>query len=208
MSCRLASQLDPFSPEFRSDPYAAYEELRGLGPFVWLEQHGIWCVHHYDTCMKVLSDYAVFSNAGGGGIKNYFQEKPWRSPSIILEVDPPDHTRTRTVMNRVLSPRILEGLREGGEGVAGAMVAEARAKARIEAVEDLSRRFPLRVFPDNVGLAEDDRHKLLTYGARSSVPSGPRATGIAPSWPKTPMCPRGSRPCASATTCRRTASER
>ena len=173
MTDRITSSLDPFSPEFRSAPYAAYQELRGLGPVVWLEQHGIWCVHHYDTCMKVLSNYEVFSNAGGGGIKNYFHEKPWRPPSIILEVDPPEHTRTRTVMNRVLSPRILKGLREGFEGVAAAMVTEARTAGRVEAVEALARRFPLKVFPDSVGLAQDGRDKLLIYGAMVFGAFGP-----------------------------------
>ena len=173
MSSRITSTLDPFSPDFRADPYAAYDQLRALGPVVWLEQHGIWCVHHYDTCMKVLSNYEVYSNAGGGGIKNYFHEEPWRPPSIILEVDPPDHTRTRTVMNRVLGPRILRELREGFEAVAGTMVDEARALGDVDGVDALSRRFPLKVFPDSVGLAEDGRDKLLVYGAMVFGAFGP-----------------------------------
>lgn len=173
MPTRVTSDLDPFSPDFRSDPYAAYETLRALGPVVWLERHGIWCVHHYDTCQKVLTDYAVFSNAGGGGILNYFEEKPWRKPSIILEVDPPEHTRTRTVMNRVLSPRIFRELRAGFEAVAAQMVAEVKHRGRIDGVADLAQRFPLKVFPDSVGLAEADRGNLLIYGAMVFGAFGP-----------------------------------
>ncbi|WP_238365714.1 cytochrome P450 [Mesobacterium pallidum] len=170
---RVTSSLDPFSPEFRADPYAAYEELRALGPVVWLEQHDIWCVHHYATCQKVLSDYAVFSNAGGGGIGNYFVEKPWRKPSIILEVDPPEHTRTRSVMNRVLSPRVFRELRAGFEEVAAGMVSEALAKGEIDGVWDLSRRFPLKVFPDSVGVEDEGRDNLLIYGAMVFGAFGP-----------------------------------
>jgi hypothetical protein len=40
---RIASDLDPFCAEFRSDPYRHYAQLRALGPVVWLEKYGIWC---------------------------------------------------------------------------------------------------------------------------------------------------------------------
>lgn len=173
MPDRVTSQLDPFSPEFRADPYAAYAELRGLGKVVYLEKHDIWCVHHYDTCQQVLSDYETFSNAGGGGIRNYFKEKPWRKPSIILEVDPPEHTRTRTVLTRALSPKILRQIRDRMEADAEKMVAEAAAKGEIEAVSELTRRYPLKVFPDSVGIAEEGRDNLLIYGTMVFGAFGP-----------------------------------
>lgn len=173
MSDRVTSQLDPFSPEFRAAPYAAYEELRGLGKVVYLEKHDIWCVHHYDTCQQVLTDYETFSNAGGGGIRNYFKEKPWRKPSIILEVDPPEHTRTRTVLSRALSPRVLRQIRDRFDVDAARMVAEAGAKGRIEAVSDLTQPYPLKVFPDSVGLAEAERENLLIYGTMVFGAFGP-----------------------------------
>ncbi|WP_010137768.1 cytochrome P450 [Oceanicola sp. S124] len=173
MPDRVTSQLDPFSPEFRADPYAAYEELRGLGKVVYLEKHDIWCVHHYDTCQQVLTDYETFSNAGGGGIKNYFKEKPWRKPSIILEVDPPEHTRTRTVLSRALSPRVLRQIRDRFEVDAARMVAEAGAKGEIEGVSELTRPYPLKVFPDSVGLADADRDNLLIYGTMVFGAFGP-----------------------------------
>jgi hypothetical protein len=97
---RITSQLDPFSPEFRAARYSHYAELRALGPIVWLERHDIWVVARYDPVCAVLGDWRRFSNAGGGGIRNNFKDKPWRQPSLILEVDPPDHGRTRAVLMR------------------------------------------------------------------------------------------------------------
>src|SRR5688572_12591263 len=105
------SELDPFSPEFRADPFTPYAQLRELGPIVWLERYRIWVVARYDRVREVLGNWKQFSNAGGGGLKNYFVETPWRRPSIILEVDPPDHTRTRKVLMDVLSPARLQQLR-------------------------------------------------------------------------------------------------
>ena len=119
---RVSSDLDPFSAEFRSDPYGHYARLRALGPIVWLEKHGIWVVSHYAQVRAVLTDWQNFSNAGGGGITNYFKEKNWRQPSIILEVDPPEHTRTRAVLSRVLSAGALKAMRPGFEAVARRLV--------------------------------------------------------------------------------------
>ena len=96
MPTMISSDLDPFSPEFRSDPFTPYAQLRELSaPIVWLTRHSIWVVSRYEPVRAVLSDWKRFSNAGGGGIKNYFVEQPWRRPSLILEVDPPEHQRTR-----------------------------------------------------------------------------------------------------------------
>lgn len=173
MPNRVTSDLDPFSPEFRADPYAAYARLRALGPVVWLEKYQIWAVSHYAVCQKVLTDYETYSNAGGGGIANYFKEKPWRKPSIILEVDPPEHTRTRTVLSRALSPRVLRQIRDRFEIDAQAMVAAVAGRGTIEAVSELTQPYPLKVFPDSVGLAEGDRGNLLIYGSMVFGAFGP-----------------------------------
>lgn len=169
----VSSDLDPFSPEFRSDPFTPYAELRELGPIVWLKRHGIWVVSRYDRVREVLSDWKRFSNAGGGGIKNYFLEKPWRPPSLILEVDPPAHQRTRKVFMDVLSPARLQSLRAGFEAFADQLIDEALERGTLDAVPDLVQRFPLTVFPDAVGMKREDRSNMLTYGSMVFGAFGP-----------------------------------
>jgi cytochrome P450 len=160
-----SSDLDPFSPEFRADPFTPYAELRELGPIVWLKRYGIWVVARYDRVREVLSDWKRFSNAGGGGLRNYFIDKPWRRPSIILEVDPPDHTRTRKVFMEVLSPARLQQLRPAFEAQAELLIDEALERGTLDAIPDLVQRFPLTVFPDAVGMPREDRSNMLVYGS-------------------------------------------
>lgn len=159
------SELDPFSPEFRADPFTPYAELRELGPIVWLERHQIWVVARYDRVREVLGNWKQFSNAGGGGIKNYFVEKPWRRPSIILEVDPPEHARTRKVLMDVLSPTRLQQLRPTFEAQAEQLIDAALERGTCDAIPDLVQRFPLTVFPDAVGMRREDRSNMLVYGS-------------------------------------------
>ena len=165
-SSRVTSDLDPFSPEFRADPFTPYAELRDLGaPIVWLTRHSIWAVSRYEPVRAVLSDPKRFSNAGGGGIKNYFLEKPWRRPSLILEVDPPEHQRTRKVLMQALAPDRLQRLRATFEAQADALIEEALHKGTLDAIPDLVQRFPLTVFPDAVGMKREDRSNMLVYGS-------------------------------------------
>lgn len=160
------SDLDPFSPEFRADPFPGYARLRGVeSPLVWLERHSIWAVSRYEPVRAVLGDWKRFSNAGGGGLANLFVERPWRRPSLILEVDPPEHSRTRRVLMRALSAERLERLRVAFEPVADALIDAALERGEVDAIPDLAQRFPLTVFPDAVGMAREDRSPLLTYGA-------------------------------------------
>jgi cytochrome P450 len=165
VSSRIVSDIDPFSPEFRADPFTHYARLRALGPVVWLERYGIWVVSHYETVRAVLQDWRIYSNAGGGGLTNYFKTPPWRQPSLILEVDPPAHERTRTVLMRALSTPAVRGMRPEFERVAQELVRHALERGRFDAIPELVQPFPLTVFPDAVGLAKEERETLLIYGA-------------------------------------------
>ncbi len=162
----VSSDLDPFSPEFRANPFEPYARLRGhASPIVWLNKHAIWTVARYDAVRAILGDWKNFSNAGGGGLTNYFLEKPWRRPSLILEVDPPEHQRTRRVLMQVLSSERLQGLRTTFEAQADALIDEAIERGTLDAIPDLVQRFPLTVFPDAVGMRREDRSTMLTYGS-------------------------------------------
>jgi cytochrome P450 len=141
---------------------------------VWLEQYGIWVVQHHAQVKDVLTDWRRFSNAGGGGLTNYFKEPNWRQPSIILEVDPPEHERTRKVMMRVINANAIKSLRGGFEAVARRLVDAALAQGEIEAISQLVQPFPLTVFPDAVGMPPLDRDIMLVYGGMVFGAFGPR----------------------------------
>jgi cytochrome P450 len=163
---RVGSDLDPFSEDFRAEPFAHYARLRDCAaPIVWLSRHSIWTVARYEPVREVLTDWRRFSNAGGGGISNYFVDKPWRRPSLILEVDPPEHQRTRRVLTQVLSADRLQRLRATFEAEADALIDAALDRGTLDAIPDLVQRFPLTVFPDAVGMRREDRAPMLTYGA-------------------------------------------
>jgi len=168
------SSVDPFADDFLAAPYPFHEQLREAGPVVWLERYELWACARHAEVHAALSDWETFSSAAGVGIDDFRRTKPWRPPSLILEADPPLHTRSRTVMNRALSAKPMAALRasfrEAAEKLADALV----GRRRIDAVKDIAEAYPLSVFPKAVGLGPDGLENLLPYGAMVFHAFGPR----------------------------------
>jgi len=168
------SSLDPFADDFLAAPYPFYAELREAGPVVWLERYGLWACARHAEVQAALNDWQTFSSAAGVGIDDFRRTKPWRPPSLILEADPPLHTRSRTVMNRALSAKPMASLRAGFKEAAEKLADELAARRRVDAIADIAEAYPLSVFPKAVGLGQEGVENLLPYGAMVFNAFGPR----------------------------------
>ena len=155
--------VDPFANEFFEDPHPIHEALREAGPLVWLDKWGVYGVARYAEVHAVLNDPLTFCSSRGVGLSDFAKEKPWRPQSIILEADPPAHTRTRAVLAQVLSPTAMKGVRDHFTDMATAKVDELLARGSFDAVVDLAEAYPLSVFPDAMGLKREGRENLLPY---------------------------------------------
>ena len=130
---------------------------------MWLPRYGMWACGRYDEVKTIFSDWERFCSSRGVGLSDFKTEEPWRPPSIILEVDPPDHDRTRAVMMRTLSSRAVDALTGTFQAAADALIGRLADRDSFDAVPGLAQAFPLKVFPDAVGLADDERENLLAY---------------------------------------------
>jgi hypothetical protein len=171
---RPVSTVDPFSHAFLRDPYPHHQALREAGPVVWLEQYGIWAMARHEQVRDALTDWQTYCSSAGVGLSDFRKEPPWRPPSIILEADPPLHTRTRAVLTRILSPAAIKILRDMFEREAESLIAQLVEQGEFDGVADLAEAYPLKVFPDAVGIFEEGRENLLPYGTMVFNSFGPR----------------------------------
>ena len=174
MLSRPVSTIDPFSHDFLNDPYPHHEAFREAGPAVWLDRYGIWAMARHEQVRDALTDWQTYCSSAGVGLSDFRKEPPWRPPSIILEADPPLHTRTRAVLTRILSPAAINVLRDRFEREADALVDRLVEAQEFDGVAELAEAYPLKVFPDAVGLAEDGRENLMPYGTLVFNSFGPR----------------------------------
>ncbi|GGV39130.1 cytochrome P450 [Actinomadura cremea] len=155
---------DPFSPEVLEDPGPFHEALREAGPVAYLTKYDVYAMARYDEVHAALVNWQGFQSAAGVGLSNFRHEKPWRPPSLLLEADPPGHDAPRAVLSKVVGPRALRRLRERWLADAEELVGEVLGAREFDAVPALAEAFPLRVFPDAVGLGREGRENLLPYG--------------------------------------------
>ena len=168
------SDIDPFSAEFFEDPFPAHRELRDLGPLVRLRRYQVWASARYREVHAILNDWQTFISSRGVGLSDFAKEEPWRPRSLVLEVDPPLHDRTRRVLSRVLSAAAMRDLRDRFVAAAHTLVDEVAGRGTIDAVSDLAEAYPLTVFPDAMGMPLENRHFLLPYGNMAFNAFGPK----------------------------------
>jgi 4-methoxybenzoate monooxygenase (O-demethylating) len=122
----------------------------------------------YAEVRAALTDWQRFCSSAGVGLSNFRREKPWRPPSLLLEADPPHHDAPRRVLSAILGPRALRRWRDRWFAAAvehvDALLGTTGGPVEVDGMSALAEAFPLRVFPDAVGIARGGREHLLPYG--------------------------------------------
>ncbi|MER6982670.1 cytochrome P450 [Streptomyces carpinensis] len=170
------SHADPFAAEHLEHPEPLHHSLREAGPVVRLSRYDVYALARHQEVHAALVDWQSFQSGAGVGLANFRHEKPWRPPSLLLEADPPHHDAPRSVLREILAPPALRRLRETWQVAAENLVDALLATGSMEfdAFDALAKVFPLRVFPDAVGLGPDGRENLLPYGNMAFNAFGPR----------------------------------
>lgn len=167
------SDVDPFSVEFFEDPHRIHDVLRETGPVIRLSRWNVFAVARYEEVHAVFNDPETFCSRRGVGLSDFAKEEPWRPQSLILEADPPDHTRARAILNKVLSVGVMRSLRDRFQAEADRMVDDLLERGSFDAIPDLTEAFPMSVFPDAVGLKNEGRDHLLPYASLAFNAFGP-----------------------------------
>ncbi|ANT54327.1 cytochrome P450 [Mesorhizobium amorphae] len=165
--------IDPYDAEILRNPAPYYVELRKRGPFVHIPRYAILACGRFNETREVFSDWQRFVSSRGVGLTDFQVAPSWRKPSIVLEVEPPYHTRTRTVISRALSPRAMSVLKDAFAERANALVDDLVERGEFDVVPDLAEAFPVSVFPAAVGLQEIDTRALVDFGAFGFNALGP-----------------------------------
>ncbi|WIX80248.1 cytochrome P450 [Amycolatopsis carbonis] len=165
---------DPFADAVLADPVPLHRRLRDAGPVVRLVRYDVWAMARADEVTRALTDPETFCSSAGVGLSDFRKETPWRPPSLLLEADAPEHDRARRTVTSVLTPKVVKTYRDTFAREAEKLVATLVERGEFDAVADFAEAFPLKVFPDAVGLPAEGREHLLPYGAMVFNGFGPR----------------------------------
>lgn len=133
--------FDPFDHDTHDNPYPIYRALRDDAPAYYNEKFGFWVLSRYDDCFAALRDFKTYCNRFGQTLE---PTAPGLLP-ILLLLDPPDHTRLRKVVSRVLTPERVAHLEGPVRDLAVELLTPFRDTGRIDIIENFSAKLPMAI---------------------------------------------------------------
>ena len=124
--------------EIADDPYPVYARLRAEAPLWWHDDTGMWLVSRHADVDRLLRDRRL------GRVFTPYEPRdrfaPWNllNEYSLLEMEPPAHTRLRSLVARPFTPRRIEGLRPRITAMADDLLDEVVARLAVGAVADLA----------------------------------------------------------------------
>ena len=159
-------------------PLPEFAELRRAEPVRWIPQpgnvagfqdEGYWAVTRHADVKYVSTHPEIFSSYLNTAIIR-FNERIQRDAIdaqrlILLNMDPPEHTRVRGIVQRVFTPRAIRALEERLRNRAHAIVETARALPgeSFDFVTQVACELPLQAIAELIGIPQDDRAKIFDW---------------------------------------------
>jgi cholest-4-en-3-one 26-monooxygenase len=149
--------VDLMSGEFfAGDPYPAFAWMRRNEPVYYDAINDLWGVASYRDVKALGTDPRTFSNAEGTRPK--FMPLP-----MMIDSDPPEHTRRRKLVSAGFTPRRIAAMEERARQVCDALLDEVCERGSCDFVDDIAAPLPLIMIGDMLGVAPDDRGRLLQW---------------------------------------------
>ena len=161
--------LDPRDPDFFNDPYSAYAAIRDAAPAFFWEDYGFWCFARFADVSALLRD-PRFGRArvesGPRDSKQHLEPFNALERHSMLELEPPEHTRLRNLVNRAFVSRRIEKLGPQIQRLAHARIDAFGPKRATDLVAEFASPIPVAVIADLIGVPREMGLKLVDWSHR------------------------------------------
>jgi cytochrome P450 len=154
------SSFNPMAPEFLADPYPTYHRLRAEDP-VHHSPLGFWVLTRYDDVSAVLRDPRFVKEPLAALVAARFGGQVPRGVGLsMLDRDPPDHTRLRSLVSKAFTPRVVEGLRPRIQQIVDGLIARALPTGSMDLIEEFAYPIPVNVICEMMGVPVQDHERF------------------------------------------------
>ncbi len=160
-------------------PHEWFAYLRQHAPVYWhpmatSPRGGFWCVTGYDDCVTVNRDWEHFGSYRLGSLFQDWDEANLEQQRLMmLNMDPPMHTRYRRLVNKGFTPKMVRDLHENIVGFTDRIIDSVCEKGTADFVEDISAELPLLVIAEILGVPPEDRRMVFDWSNRMSGTEDP-----------------------------------
>ncbi|MGD9705853.1 MAG: cytochrome P450 [Acidimicrobiia bacterium] len=163
-------------------PHELYTRLRREAPII--RHRGIepgfpewfWAISRHADVVTVSRQFQRYSSARKGSLMN--EDRPdLEVARMMIDTDPPEHTRLRMLVNRGFTPKAMRLLEDHYREVAQRLVADALEAGTLEFVEAVSSELPLIAIAELLGIPAEDRRKVFEWSNRMIGSTDPDYSG-------------------------------
>lgn len=164
-------RLDPRDKRFYQNPYEAYAWLHGRGSTFFWEEFGHWCFGGYEDVNRLLRDRrfgrqnpaGIPDSRGVGADRSHLKSFDAIEANSMLELEPPVHTRLRTLVNRAFVSRQVERLRPRVEALANELVDRFPAGEAFDLLPAFAAPLPITIIAEMLGVPVEMGPQLLDW---------------------------------------------
>jgi cytochrome P450 len=169
-------------------PQAAFAQLRNLPGLAWNPLRsdgpdaGFWSVGRFNDIMTVSRDPETFSSAVGHIQIYNIDEDALSARASMIDMDPPDHTRLRRLVNPGFIPKNIRDYAPIVRSRAAALLDRMQADGGGDWVAGLAKPIPIGIICDMLGVPSEDHGKMIEMtdylvAGTSATPLDPTAYG-------------------------------
>jgi cholest-4-en-3-one 26-monooxygenase len=157
-------------------PAEEFAELRRAAPVWWVPQRrgsagfddeGYWAVTRHADILAISKTPDVYSSEENTALIRFKEGIPRESIEmqriILLNMDPPQHTKLRGIVSRGFTPRAIGNLRQVLTDRAERIVATALESGTGDFVTDVASELPLQAISELIGVPQEDRGKIFSW---------------------------------------------
>ena len=150
--------FDLTSDRVLADPYPTYRLLREKDPIHRMRLVDGWAVTRYEDVEQILLDHQRFSNWGAGaGDRIYTRDRS------MLDLDPPDHTRLRSLVSKAFTPRSVTALKPRIEEIVEELLDGVDGERQFDLIDSFAFPLPVIVIAEMLGVPAQDLEQFKEW---------------------------------------------
>ncbi|MGI8315221.1 cytochrome P450 family protein [Halobacillus mangrovi] len=161
-----------YQSNFKENVYPFYKHLRANDPIFAMSQepnHTTWVITKHEHVKEMLKSKSFIKDqrklsssdpsqaSQENGDFNIFQ-------NMMLDVDPPDHTRLRKLVQPYFNPKTIKDLKPRISEIADALLDKASEKqGPVDLIDEFAFPLPIIVISELLGIPSEDRNKFRKW---------------------------------------------
>ncbi|MGZ7014231.1 MAG: cytochrome P450 [Acidimicrobiales bacterium] len=150
---------DPFDVEIDANPYGVWQRLRDEAPLYRNDRYDFWALSRFADVEAASTAPKVFSSAHGT-VLEIMSDQSLAAGQMIIFMDPPGHTRLRSLVSRAFTPRRMALLEDRVRDLAAGLLDPHVGSGSFDYVEDFAAILPSMVISSLLGVPDADRARV------------------------------------------------